>query len=136
MKGTTYLIDLDGTIVPHLSIEALEKHVLDAEFIQELLPGVACFFKKAGKICNSHPDPAQCPLKNQFSQVIFTTARTDKYREMTERTLRFHGITYHHLIMNLPDGPRVLINDSTNVFDQKAIAINVLRNVGFGDLDL
>ena len=116
--GNTYFIDIDGTIVPNLSNkeidEILEK---DPDYIEELLPGVKHFF-------------ATLPEKDI---VIFTTARLERHREFTEKTLRFHNIKYRLLITSLNSGPRYLINDTPNVFYKKAIGINVLRDTGFGD---
>lgn len=117
MTGKTYFFDIDGTIVKNLSYEDLELHVKDPTFIQELLPGVKKFF---------------ISLKEN-DIVIFTTARSTVYREMTIRTLKYHNIKYKQLIMDLPSGERYLINDTVNFFYKKSIAINVLRNVGLGD---
>jgi uncharacterized HAD superfamily protein len=114
----TYFIDIDGTIVPNLTISDLEKYIHVPNYIQDLLPGVKKFFET---------------LYNN-DVVIFTTARGSQYKELTERTLRHHRIKYHQLIMDLPIGQRVLINDSVNMLYQKAIAINVLRNHGMGDV--
>ena len=36
--------------------------------------------------------------------------------------------------MNLPVGKRYLINDTSNMLYQKAIAINLLRDKGFGNV--
>jgi hypothetical protein len=35
--------------------------------------------------------------------------------------------------MDLTSGERYLVNDTVNMFYPKSIAINVLRNTGFGD---
>ena len=113
----TFFIDIDGTIAPNLTIEDLDKYNEVPDYVQELLPGVKQFFDSL----------------HRTDIVIFTTARESKYRELTERTLKHHKIRYHQLIMNLPAGQRFLINDTVNMFYQKAIAINVLRNHGFGD---
>lgn len=113
----TFFIDIDGTIVPNLSIEDLDNALTIPNYIQELLPGVKSFFNKL----------------HRNDIVIFTTARESKYKELTERTLHHHKIRYHQMIMNLTVGQRFLINDTVNMFYQKAIAINVLRNHGFGD---
>jgi hypothetical protein len=115
--GRTYFIDLDGTILPCLSWEELEKHNKNTLFTQPLLVGVKEFFNSL----------------NIDDTVVFTTARTSEYRELTERTLKFHDLRYKHLIMNLGVGRRYLINDTVNILYPKSIAINVLRNQGFGD---
>lgn len=117
MIGKTYFMDIDGTIVENLSWDALEKHYSDSDFIQMLLPGVQHFFK----------------TRKEEDIIIFTTARSEKFREMTERTLKFYDIKYKVLIMDLTSGERYLFNDTVNMFYPKSIAINVLRNVGFGD---
>lgn len=114
----TYFIDIDGTIVPNLTMEDLERYSKVPNYIQDLLPGVKKFFSSLHK----------------YDVVIFTTARNNEFREMTERTLSFHKIKYNQLIMDLPAGQRFLINDTVNMFYQKAIAINVLRNHGMGDV--
>jgi uncharacterized HAD superfamily protein len=117
MFGKTYFFDIDGTIVNNLSWNDLEFYVKDKNYIQELLPNVKHFFYS---------------LK-ESDIIIFTTARSSEYREMTERTLFYHNIKYKELIMDLPSGERYLINDTVNMFYKKAIAINVLRDIGFGE---
>jgi len=111
-------MDIDGTIVENLSNDQLDKYMNDPNFVQELLPGVSHYFKN-------------------FSSediLVFTTARFERHREMTERTLKSHNIDfYKHLIMDLPSGPRIVVNDTPNVLYHKAIAVNVMRDTGFGD---
>jgi hypothetical protein len=115
IEGKTFFIDIDGTIVKHLDIIELAHYNLDPNFIQVLLPGVDLFFKSL----------------SIYDTIIFTTARSSIYREMTERTLNYHNITFKYLIMDLSQGQRILINDTEHVLYHKAIGINVLRNVGF-----
>lgn len=116
----TYFIDIDGTIVPNLTIEDLNRYIQIPNYMQDLLPGVKKFFT------NLHDNDV----------VIFTTARGSQYKELTERTLRHHRIKYLQLIMDLPAGQRILINDTVNMFYQKAVAVNVLRNHGMGDVSV
>ena len=116
----TYFIDIDGTIVPNLTIEDLDEYIQIPNYIQDLLPGVKKFFISL----------------HRNDVVIFTTARGNKYKELTERTLNHHRIKYLQLIMDLPAGQRFLINDTVNIFFKKSIAINVLRNAGFGDVSI
>jgi len=111
----TFFLDIDGTIVPNMDWNELKKAREDPEFVQPLLDGVRHFFV-------SLPDS---------DIVIFTTARTEDYRELTERTLKHHEIQYKCMLMGLL--PRILINDTPNMLYQKAIGINVLRNSGLGD---
>jgi uncharacterized HAD superfamily protein len=115
----TFFIDIDGTIVKNLTNEELDIILTHykGEFREDLLPGVDNFFKS---------------LKEDDT-VIFTTARTEDHRQMTEEMLAYHDIKYTQLIMGLSCGERYLINDTPNVFYKKAIGINVLRDTGFGD---
>lgn len=115
--GRTFFIDIDGTIVKNLTNEELDIKKKKGEFKEGLLPGVLHFFK----------------CLNDDDIVIFTTARTESHRVMTEEMLEFNGIKYNKLIMELSCGERYLINDTVNCFYKKAIAINVLRDTGFGD---
>ncbi len=59
--------------------------------------------------------------------IILGTGRADNFRELTERQLTEAGIPYHHLIMAVGMGQRVLIN---NLKPQEpdvptAVAVNV-----------
>jgi uncharacterized HAD superfamily protein len=110
----TYFIDIDGTIVPHLSNTYLDEVVQNNIIIEEnLLPGVKEFWNKL----------------DESDKVIFTTARTEKHRVLTEHTLKRHQLRYDVLLMDLPSGPRVLINDYVD--EHKAFAVNVKRDQGF-----
>ena len=112
----TYFIDIDGTIVPHLSNEELDEIIkTQPNYKEEILPGVKQFFESL----------------SDDDTVIFTTAREESHRELTEETLKRHNIKYRSIIMGLSCGERYLINDTPNMTYQKAIAINVLRDAGF-----
>lgn len=116
----TFFIDIDGTIVPYPRYKGeLDDKIKSDKYVEDLLPGAKDFFNNL----------------NENDVVIFTTGRQEKYRKLTERTLKHHNIKYKHLIMNLPIGKRYLINDTRNMLFQKSIAINLLRNKGFGDVN-
>lgn len=69
--------------------------------------------------------------------IILTTGRKESTRSQTEGQLFNAGIVYHQLIMNLPNGPRVVINDKkVNGVDNTAYAINLVRNAGMENLNL
>ena len=53
-------------------------------------------------------------------------------------TLEFFGIIYNDLIMDLPQGIRIVINDIDPAYPDthKALAINVVRNKGLEGIDL
>jgi len=63
------------------------------------------------------------------SKIVFTTSRSEFYRESLSKNLNGQGFKDYMLIMNLPHAKRILINDfaPTNPFPS-AISINVLRN--------
>ncbi|NPV88357.1 hypothetical protein HPY42_02345 [Coprothermobacteraceae bacterium] len=100
-----WLIDLDGTIVKHNG------------YLQggdELLPG-------AKEFLDSLPE----------TDVIFIlSARPEEYRENTESFLKAKGVRFDKLIMGLPQGERILINDVKPSGLQTAHAINVERDQG------
>jgi hypothetical protein len=66
--------------------------------------------------------------------IILTTARPEGCRSTTESQLVSYGLFWDKLVMGLPVGPRVLINDVKPSGLQTAIAVNLLRNVGLGDI--
>ena len=70
--------------------------------------------------------------------IIFTTSRPESYRQTTEDQLRAAGILWHRLIMDLPTGQRVLINDKKpqDDFTPMAVAINLIRDAGMKDIDV
>jgi hypothetical protein len=114
--GKTYFIDIDGTIVIHLSNDEIdfiiEKH---DNFSEILLPGVKELWKQ---------------FKSN-DKIIITTARRERHRQMTKKIFHQNNLRYDILLMDLPSGERILINDSPDILFQKAIAVNVQRNVGF-----
>ena len=63
--------------------------------------------------------------------VVMTTARFEKYRELTENQLDREGLKYHNLIMGLPHAKRIVINDfaASNPYPS-CEAINLVRNTG------
>lgn len=70
-------------------------------------------------------------------KIILTTGRKECIRDITEKQLLQYGIVYDNLIMNLPNGSRVLINDKKpNSSENNAFAINLVRNKGMENIDL
>ena len=71
-------------------------------------------------------------IKNKISKgatVIFTTARPEKYKDVTEQGLRDAGIEDFQVIYGLPHAPRLLINDVTYTNPwPSASSINVPRD--------
>ncbi len=70
-------------------------------------------------------------------KIILVTGRKESTRQATESYLQHCGIVYDQLIMGLPNGDRVLLNDKkTNGVRNTAYAINLVRNKGLTNLDL
>lgn len=103
--GTTWFLDLDGTIVEHNGY----KNGGD-----KLLPNVKSFFNNL----------------NEKDCVVITTARKEKYRKLTEDFLSNNGIRYSHIIFDLPSGSRVIINDKKPDGTNTAYSKNINRNFG------
>ena len=112
----TVFCDIDGTLLPHTGdiLKNLEH--------SRPLPGVAELIRKWDK---------------ENYRIILTTGRQESTREATEKQLLVSGIVYSDLIMGLPNGDRVLINDKkTKGVRNTAYAINVVRNGGLEKVDL
>ena len=106
----TIFCDIDGTILKHSKgIYTLDKDK------QEVLPGVYEKFQEW--------------LLRSY-KIILTTARPESTRKLTEQLLQDLGITYHELIMNLPCGERILINDTKPDGMITARAYSVKRDKG------
>jgi hypothetical protein len=67
--------------------------------------------------------------QEQGAQLIFMTARPERYREKTEQTLKQLGLTPHALIMDCRHGRRFLVNDHapSNPYPA-AVAVSTERN--------
>ena len=69
--------------------------------------------------------------------IILTTGRKESVRKQTEEQLAANGIVYDKLIMGIPNGDRVLINDKkSRGVRNTAYALNVVRNAGFENIDI
>ncbi len=74
--------------------------------------------------------------KNNFT-IVLTTGRKECLREQTELQLLKMGIVYDKLIMGLPNGDRILINDKKIQSRRNtAYAVNLVRNQGMSQIDL
>ncbi len=113
-----WFIDVDGTIMEHQS----DFRLLDALFNKEwrldnILPGVAHLWE-------------QIPEQDY---IVITTARPSFFRYMTEKALKSHGLRFDYILMDLPSGPRILVNDTKPEEEggmETAYAIPVERNKG------
>jgi hypothetical protein len=113
----TIFCDIDGTILKHTG-DIVKNYTCSSE----TLPNVIETFKSWDK--------------NNF-KIILITGRKESTRKYTEEQLGRLGIVYDELIMGLPNGDRVIINDKKPRHPRNtAYSINVVRNKGFENLDL
>ena len=112
----TIFCDIDGTLLKHTG------DVVTNYNSCEVLDGVLKTIKE---------------WENNNYKIILTTGRKESIRTETEKQLKSSGIVYDHLIMGLPNGYRVLINDKKpNSYKNTAYAINLPRNKGMSYIDL
>ena len=111
----TIFCDIDGTILKHRG--DIYKNILEPP---EILNGVIDKFKEWDK--------------NNY-KIILTTGRKEGNREKTKEQLKTLGINYDELVMGLPNGDRILINDKKeNGIDYTAYAYNLVRNEGMNNI--
>jgi hypothetical protein len=112
----TVFCDIDGTLLNHTG--DIIKNNLEQSVV---LPAVTDVLKQW--------DRASYTL-------VLTTGRKESLRSHTENQLRESGIFYDQLIMGLPNGDRIVINDrKSNSPRNTAYAINLVRNSGLGNID-
>lgn len=116
----TIFLDIDGTLIPHNKPIAFQ-HVTKT-YPDSALPGVVAKLQE---------------WEGKGYRIILTTGRRECWRDWTTKQLGDLGIWYDQLIMGLGSGVRVLVNDlKPGRDDPTAVAINLPRNQGIGDLKL
>jgi len=117
MEPKTVFCDIDGTLLTHTG--DITKNTTD---LTPPLPGVLNAIRAWDRA---------------NYRIILTTGRKESTRAATEQQLRHAGIVYDDLIMGLPNGDRVIINDrKTDGTRNTAYAVNVVRNKGLEKVDL
>jgi len=117
MEQKTIFCDIDGTLLFHHN--DIIKNFKDEP---KILSNVASNIKQWEKL---------------NYKIILTTGRKECQRKRTEDQLLDMNIIYDILIMNLPNGDRILINDKKlNGVRNTAYAINVVRNKGLDNIDV
>jgi mannose-6-phosphate isomerase-like protein (cupin superfamily) len=117
MKPKTIICDIDGTLLEHYG-------------------DIVMNYKSAKLPLTNVVECIKDWDKNNY-HIILTTGRKESTRKVTEQQLLGQGIVYSQLIMGLPNGPRVLINDKKpNGVENTAYAVNVVRNEGLANVDL
>lgn len=111
----TIFCDIDGTIFKHH--ETLNLMIKKAT----ILPGVIEKFLEWRK-------------KDYY--IVLTTARPEGCRSATEKQLYNFGIFFDQLIMGLPTGSRIIINDKKNDGTITCESVCLKRNSGLKGLKI
>jgi hypothetical protein len=106
----TYLLDIDGTLIYH------------KDNLSDMIRG------DMNLLNGTVEKLLQWRMGGHY--IILTTARPEGVRAATERQLHEAGIFYDQLVMGLPTGSRVLVNDMKPDGTLTAQAINLNRNEG------
>ena len=121
----TWFIDIDGTIVNHMSNQELDQAIGSMGEESHLLEKT---IDKSLEFMNSIPSE---------DTVVLTTARDTRHKRHTLKMLEHFGIRYDEIMFDLRSGPRYLINDIKPVGTagnakplNTAHAINVERDKG------
>ncbi len=113
----TVFCDIDGCVFEHQG--SITEILLNS---YTLLPGVRETFEQWGY---------------RGYTIILTTGRPESLRILTDYQICNAGLYYHHLIMGLPRGPRVVINDIKPDQDiRTAECVNIKRNKGMENVDI
>lgn len=119
-RPKTFFIDIDGTII--IQSDKWENGLIASEREFKECPGsvrTINFWFTAGHT------------------IVLTTARAEPYRQRTEYQLQCLGVQYDILIMGLPTGQRILINDrKPQEGIDTAIAVNLNRDEGLGNVEI
>ncbi|KKM85083.1 hypothetical protein LCGC14_1292640 [marine sediment metagenome] len=109
----TIFCDIDGIIFKHfLNID----EIISLDPLKSLLPGVKEKFRE---------------WNAQGHKIILVTGRPSSLRDITQHQIQQAGLFYHSLIMDLPRGDRVIINDrKRNSQISTAIGISPPRDEG------
>jgi hypothetical protein len=118
VRPKTIFCDIDGTLVQHVAPNI----AANPNFSMMILDGTI---------------EKLIEWDRKGYRVILTTGRKESLRKETIRQLAEAGIIYDQLIMGIGGGKRILINDrKPSGKEDYAIAINLKRNSGIGDLEL
>lgn len=99
-----WILDIDGVIFVHNSHLQKDK--------DKLVPNFLDFYNQIS------PDDF----------ILIVSARDQKYKTETIKSLRKYKIRYDKIIFNVPKGERILINDTKPEGLQTAVAINTKRD--------
>lgn len=112
----TIFCDIDGTIFYH---QDSLKEMLSLPV--KVLPGVHEKFKE---------------WREKEYYIVITTARPEGTRAITEQQLLQNGIFFDQLVMGLPVGCRVVVNDKKTNGMITADAVSINRNEGLINVEV
>jgi len=112
MIPKTIIIDIDGCIFEHRGRGACNQWIGGGN---KMLKGTQRFFDKAEK---------------EGCCIILMTARKESCRKTLEHELRHAGLFWDKLIMGVPHGERILINDIKDGGTPSARSFEIKRNKG------
>jgi mannose-6-phosphate isomerase len=113
----TVFCDIDGTILKHHG-----SAIANAKSVPEILPGVLESFQE---------------WERRNYRILLITGRKESQRQATEAILQSLHIPYDQLLMGLPNGDRVLINDRKPMGTRPtAYAVSPQRNAGLDQQDI
>jgi len=111
----TIFCDIDGTLLYHYG-------------------DITKNYQEQAKSLNNAVENIKTWEKSNY-KIILITGRKEILRKNTEEQLLNLGIVYDQLIMGLPNGDRIIINDRKPVSNRNtAYAINLDRNKGFDQI--
>ena len=106
-----WIIDLDGVVLRHNGYR---------DGGDELLPGTEAFWAQIGV----------------HDVVVLVSARTSSQRAESLALLARHRLRVDYDLFGMPVGERVLINDMKPSGLVTALALNLTRDVGLGDIQV
>jgi hypothetical protein len=105
-----------------------------------------CIFQHTGSMCAiiTLPGDILPGVIEAFTEwshkgyiIVLTTGRPESLRDFTDIQIRKAGLYYHHMIMGLPRGQRVIINDTKPDRKTKSAAcVNLPRNMGMKNVNI
>lgn len=108
-KFATLFLDIDGVIVEHSSLH-FPPYLGESKPLQKNVDYIKS-------------------LDKEKVEIVFTTSRPEKYRDITEKQLADLGLQYKQLVMGLSSNKRIIVNDYNNINQYpNCSSINLKRN--------
>jgi uncharacterized HAD superfamily protein len=116
-KNPTFFVDIDGTIVVYRKFSELSTAQLTP--VQDVIDTLNKYY-------------------DEGAVIVITSARPIEYELFTKQELEKIGIKYHHLLMGIGRGTRVVLNDKDpeSPSTPRALGINLNRDAGWEDLQI